>query len=66
MRGFRVLLAAESEEDPTMSSLQYRSSKPDQWVMPRPYQDASLRYRTHGPVQPMEYPRGFWARLFGR
>jgi hypothetical protein len=49
-----------------MSSLQYRSSKPDAWVMPRPHQDASLRYRTHGPVLPMESDRGFWARLFGR
>ncbi len=48
-----------------MSSL-YHSSKPDAWVMPRPYQDASLRLRTHGPILPMEQePRGFWARLLG-
>jgi hypothetical protein len=33
--------------------------------MPRPHQDASLRYIKHGPVQPMEQP-GFFARLFGR
>jgi hypothetical protein len=48
-----------------MSSLHYRSSRPDPWTMPRPYQDASTRYRAHGPIKPMEEP-GFWARLFGR
>lgn len=47
------------------SSPSYRSSAPDRWVMPRPHQDASLRYRAHGPIQPMERP-GFFARLFGR
>ena len=47
----------------TMSSLQYRSSKPDKWTMPRPYQDASLRYRAHGPILPMEPRPGFFARL---
>lgn len=46
-----------------MSGLQFRSSRPDQWTLPRPYQDANLRYRTHGPVQPMEQ-RSFFARLF--
>jgi hypothetical protein len=48
-----------------MPTLQYRSSKPDTWTMPRPYQDASLRLRKHGPIQPMEQT-GFFARLFGR
>lgn len=48
-----------------MSSFTYRSSRPDRWTMPRPYQDASLRFRTHGPIQPMERP-GFWSRVFGR
>jgi hypothetical protein len=48
-----------------MSGLQYRSSRPDRWTMPRPHQDASLRYIKHGAVQPMEQP-GFFARLFGR
>ena len=43
----------------------YRSSKPDAWTCPRPVQDASMRYRTHGPVRPMQEP-GFFARLFGR
>ena len=51
-----------------MSNLSYRSSRPDGWTMPRPYQDASLRYLRHGPIQPMEEPEGpgFFARLFSR
>jgi hypothetical protein len=48
-----------------MSSLSFRSSRPDPWVQPRPHQDASLRYLKHGPIQPMEEP-GFLTRLFGR
>ncbi|MEO6040491.1 MAG: hypothetical protein ABIP41_01190 [Croceibacterium sp.] len=48
-----------------MSSLSYKSSRPDGWIMPRPHQDASLRYMTHGKILPMEEP-GFLARLFGR
>lgn len=49
-----------------MSSLTYRSSRADQWTSPRPYSDASLRYRAYGAIQPMQHPRrGFWARLFG-
>ena len=47
-----------------MSSLSFRSSRPDRWVAPKPYSDASLRYRTHGRILPMEEP-GFFARLFG-
>lgn len=52
------------EEQP-MSSLSFRSSRPDAWIQPRPHQDASLRYMKHGPIQPMEEP-GLLARLFGR
>ena len=48
-----------------MSSLSYRSSRPDGWIQPRPHQDASLRYMKYGPIQPMEEP-GLFARLFGR
>ena len=48
-----------------MASLSYRTSRPDPWAVPRPYSDPSLRYRIHGPIQPMEEP-GFFARLFGR
>jgi hypothetical protein len=48
-----------------MSSFSFRSSRPDGWTMPRPHRDPSLRYRMHGPIQPMEEP-SFLARLFGR
>lgn len=47
-----------------MSSLTFRSSRPDRWVEPKPYSDPNLRYQQHGRVLPMEEP-GFWARLFG-
>ncbi len=47
-----------------MSALSFRSSRPDSWVQPRPYRDASLRYQAHGPILPMDEP-GFFARLFG-
>ena len=46
-----------------MSSLTYRSSRPDGWVAPRPHSDPSLRYMTHGPIRPMEEP-SFLERLF--
>jgi len=39
-----------------MSSLIFRSSRPDRWTSPRPYSDASLRRHIHGPIQPMEKP----------
>ena len=48
-----------------MSSYIFRSSRPDSWVQPRAYRDASIRYMTYGPVQPMEEP-GLLQRLFGR
>ncbi len=50
---------------PTMSPT-YRSSRPCNFVLPRPHRDASLRYMMHGPILPMEEPRGFLARLLGR
>lgn len=48
-----------------MSSYIFRSSRPDSWVQPRAYRDASIRYMTYGPVQPMEEP-SLLQRLFGR
>ena len=49
-----------------MSSLSFHSSRPDQWVQPKPYSDSSLRYQMHGKILPMEqYEPGFLARLFG-
>ena len=47
-----------------MSSLSFRSSRPDRWSSPKPYSDASLRYKHHGKIIPMDEP-GFIARLFG-
>ncbi len=47
-----------------MSSLTYRSSRPDRWVQPKPYSDSSMRLHHHGRILPMEQP-GFFARLFG-
>ena len=48
-----------------MSAYTFRSSRPDRWVSPRPYSDASLRAQTYGPVQPMEAP-GLAERLIAR
>lgn len=47
-----------------MSNLTYRSSRPDAWVQPRAYRDASQRLKQHGKIIPMDEP-GFFARLFG-
>lgn len=35
-------------------SRRHISSKPDHWTNPRPYTDASLRYRAYGPIEPMD------------
>ncbi|RDC60613.1 hypothetical protein HME9302_01826 [Alteripontixanthobacter maritimus] len=48
-----------------MSSVSFRSSRPDGWVQPRPYSDASYRMMKYGKIQPMEKP-GLMARFFGR
>ena len=45
-----------------MSAMRYRSSRPDDWVMPRPHRDAHQRYLTYGPIQPMDQP-GLLERL---
>jgi len=50
-------------EELFMSSISFRSSRPDGWTVPRPYCDASLRFRKHGPIQPMTQP-SLLARLF--
>jgi hypothetical protein len=47
-----------------MSSLTFRSSRPDNWTLPRPHSDPSLRYHKHGPIQPLQQPT-FWERLLG-
>lgn len=48
-----------------MSSLTFRSSKPDRWTNPRPYSDATLRHMAYGPIQPMHRATLF-DRLLGR
>lgn len=48
-----------------MSSAVFRSSRPHNWVLPRPHTDAHQRYLTYGPIQPMDEP-GFFDRLFQR
>ncbi|WP_202385473.1 hypothetical protein [Altericroceibacterium endophyticum] len=48
-----------------MSSLSFRTSRPDSWTNPRPHRDASQRLMQYGKIQPMDEP-GFLARLFGR
>lgn len=47
-----------------MSSYSFRSSKPDQWVSPRPTCDPSLRALAYGPVRSMHEPSWF-ERLLG-
>ena len=49
-----------------MSSSVYRSSRPHDWVVPRPHTDAHQRFLTYGPVRPMEEPNWLERLLFGR
>ena len=49
-----------------MSSYTFRSSRPDSWVQPRAYRDASIRFMTYGPIQPMQEEPGLFSRLFAR
>ncbi|MCB2076001.1 MAG: hypothetical protein H6917_02335 [Novosphingobium sp.] len=48
-----------------MTAYRFRSSRPHEWIMPRPHVDAHQRFLTYGPVQPMDRP-SFWDRLLGR
>lgn len=50
----------------SMTSLNYRSSRPDSWTVPRPHCDVALRRMKYGPIQPMDEDRGFFWRLFHR
>ncbi len=47
-----------------MSSLSFRSSRPDSWTSPKSSNDASLRRHVHGKIQPLN-PPSFLERLFG-
>ena len=49
-----------------MSTLSFRSSRPDTWILPRPHRDPGMRLMTYGPLVPMDDDRhGFWRRLIG-
>ena len=48
-----------------MAKFVYRSSSPDSWTQPRPFQDPDMRRMKFGRIEPMERP-GFLARLLGR
>ncbi len=49
-----------------MSTPTFRTSRPNAWVRPRAYTDATLRQNHYGPLQPMADDRpGFWRRLLG-
>ncbi len=47
-----------------MSAYTFYSSRPDQWVSPRPTRDPARGRAIHGPLRPMERP-GFLGRLLG-
>jgi len=50
-----------------MSQYVYRSSRPHESILPRAHRDAHQRYRSYGPIQPMDArPRGFLAWLLGK
>jgi hypothetical protein len=42
------------------------SSKPNEWVLPRPHTDAHQRLQTYGPIQSMHEPSWFERLFFGR
>jgi hypothetical protein len=48
-----------------MSAYTFHSSRPDQWVSPRPTRDPARRRAIHGPLQPLARP-GLLARLLGQ
>lgn len=52
-----------------MSAYIFRSSRPDQWVSPRPTRDPARLAAIHGPLRPMRneprLPIRLLARLFG-
>lgn len=47
-----------------MSAYTFRSSRPDNWVNPRPTRDPARLRAIHGPLQPMQRP-GLLARMLG-
>ena len=63
--GSASLQSVKTGKEDAMSNLNYRSSRPNAWLQPRPHRDPSQRFMTHGPILPMEQP-GFWQRLLSR
>ena len=49
-----------------MATRCFRSSRPDEWTLPRPPRDPSLRLRAYGPIRPMVKDAGLLGRLFAR
>ena len=43
----------------------YRSSRPDSWILPRPYSDPCARLKKYGRIQPMDKNRSLIQRLLG-
>jgi hypothetical protein len=54
-----------SKGDTNMSPFVYRTSRPHESILPRSHRDAHQRYLTYGPIQPMDQPKGLFARLLG-
>jgi hypothetical protein len=48
-----------------MSAYTFRSSRPDQWVSPRPTRDPARLAAIYGPLRPMHEEPSLVARLFG-
>ena len=63
--GSASLRSVKTGKEDAMSNLNYRSSRPNGWLQPRPHRDPSQRFMTHGPILPMEQ-RSFWQRLLSR
>ncbi|MEE4537045.1 MAG: hypothetical protein V2J51_00945 [Erythrobacter sp.] len=47
-----------------MSHMRFHTSRPDSWTAPRPFSDATMRRRKHGPILPLEQP-SLLERLLG-
>lgn len=49
-----------------MSAYTIHSSRPHESILPRSHRDPHIRYLSYGPIQPMDEPRGWLARLLAR
>ena len=49
-----------------MIPISYRSSRADEWSMPRPHTDPNLRFLKYGRIRPMDEDRSLLWRLFVR